>query len=168
MDRDCLLLDTQPHPRPDPTVVKAGLANPPDLNLERLRDWVYGGADFLKRMLAMASGEDEGANRRRRRRMNPVTVDAILDATARQFGTSAARYGGFRSGAGGRDVAAMLCRRWTTATLRELSARFGLSHPDSASDLIRRGKRSAESNREVARQVASIEQALRLNPESRV
>ncbi len=35
------------------------------------------------------------------------------------------RYRGFRSRAGGRDMAAMLCRRWTTATLRELSARFG-------------------------------------------
>ena len=56
--------------------------------------------DFLKRMLAMASGEDEGANRRRRRRMHPVTVDAILDATAQQYGTSADTYCGYRSGAG--------------------------------------------------------------------
>ena len=139
-----------------------------ETKLERLRDWVYGGEDFLKRLLAMVSDEDEGVNRRRRRRMNPVTVDAILNATARQFGTSADEYCGFRSRAGGRDVAAMLCRRWTTVTLRELSARFGLTHPDSASDLIARGKRSAKSNRDVARQVASIEQALDLNPESRV
>ena len=61
----------------------------------------------------------------------------------------------------------LLCRGWTTATLRELSARFGLTHPDRASDLIGRGKRSAISNRDVARQVASVEQALGLNPESR-
>ena len=112
--------------------------------------------------------EDEGVNRRRRRRISPVTVDAILDATARQFRTSPDKYCGLRSRAGGRDVAAMLCRRWTTATLRELSARFGLTHPDSASDLIGRGQRSAKSNRDVAMQVASIEQALGLNPESRV
>ena len=116
----------------------------------------------------MASGEDEGANRRRRRRMVTVTVDAILEATAQQYGTSADAYCGYRSGAGGRDVAALLCRRWTTATLRELSGRFGLSHPDSASDLIKRGKRLAESIRYVARNVASIEKALGLNPESRV
>ena len=148
--------------------VKAGLANPPDRHLERLRDWVDGGEDFLKRMLAMASGEDEGANRRRRRRMIPVTVDAILDATALEYGTSADAYCGYRSGAAGRDVAALLCRRWTTATLRELSGRFGLSHPDSASDLIKRGKRLAESNRDAARKVASIEKALGLTPQSRV
>ena len=116
----------------------------------------------------MASGEDEGANCRRRRRMCPVTIDAILEAAALEYGTSADAYRGYRSGAAGRDVAALLCRRWTTATLRELSARFGLSHPDSASDLIKRGKRLAESNREVARKVASIEKALGLNPESRV
>ncbi len=112
--------------------------------------------------------EDEGANRRRRRRMYPVTVDAILQATALEHGTSADAYGGYRSRTGGRDVAAMLCRCRTTATLRELSARFGLSHPDSASDLVRRGKRFAESNRDVARKVASIEKTLGLNPESRV
>jgi putative transposase len=99
--------------------------------------------------------------------MDPVTVDAILDATALQYGTSAETYCGYRSRAGGRDVAALLCRRWTTATLRELSGRFGLSHPDSASDLMKRGRRLAESNRDVARKVASIEKDLGLNPESR-
>gem|GEM_PF-4800243 len=47
-----------------------------------------------------------------------------------------------------------------------------LSHPDSASDLIKRGKRSAESDRKVWRKlwrkVTSIEKSLGLNPESRV
>ena len=129
---------------------------------------VFQGRYILKRMLAFASGEDEGAKRRRRRRLHPVTVDAILDATAKHHGTTADAYCGYRSGADGRDVAAMLCRRWTTATLRELSGRFGLSHPDSASDLIQRGKRLAESNRDVARKIAKIETDLGLNPESRV
>ena len=62
-------------------------------------------------------------------------------------------------------MAPLLCRRWTTATLRELSVRFGLSHPDSASDLIKRGRRIAESNRDVARMVASTGKALGFNPE---
>ena len=99
--------------------------------------------------------------------MDPVTVDAILDAAALQYGTSVDTYCGYRSSAGGRDVAALPCRRWTTATLRELSGRFGLSHPDSASDLKKRGRSLAESNRYVARKVASIEKDLGLNPESR-
>ncbi len=116
----------------------------------------------------MAAGDDEGANRRRGRRLHPVSVDAILEATAKQYGVSAEQYCGYRSGAGGRDVAAMLCRRWTTATLRELSGRFGLSHPDSASDLIKRGVQQAKQNRNTARRVTSIECALGRNPESQV
>jgi hypothetical protein len=62
-------------PAPYRKFVKQGLAKPPDLKLARLRDWVYGGEDSLKRMLAIAFGGDEGVNRRRRRRMNPMSVD---------------------------------------------------------------------------------------------
>ena len=74
---------------------------------------------------------------------------------------------GFRSGAAGRDMAAYLCRRYTTASLRELSDRFGLSHPDSASDLVRRGAKRIEQSSEAVRQQAAIEKKLGLNPESR-
>jgi hypothetical protein len=104
--------------------------------------------------------EDEGYywNLSRYIHLNPCHGSKPLAATE--------AYRAYRSAAGGRDVAAMLCRRWTTATLRELSGRFGLSHPDSAADLIKRGKRLADSNRDVARNVASIETALGLNPES--
>ena len=91
--------------------VKAGLNGSIDPKLDRLRDWVYGGEGFLKRMLAMAAGDDNGANRRRGRRMHPVSVDALLAATAKQYGVSAEQYCGYRSGTCGRDVAAMLRRR---------------------------------------------------------
>jgi REP element-mobilizing transposase RayT len=148
--------------------VKAGLSNPSSVTPDRLRDWVYGSEDFLKRVLAMAAGKDEGANRRRRRRTEPVTVRAILSATAKQYGVSPEEYCGFRSGAGGRDIAAMLCRRWTSATLKDLSAVFGLSHPDSASDLIKRGKQRLKQGGTATRSVQRIETALHLNPESRV
>jgi S-adenosylmethionine synthetase len=65
-------------------------------------------------------------------------------------------------------MAAYLCRRYTRATLRELSERFGLSHPDSASDLIRRGAMRLEQSKEMARQLRAIEEKLETNPESRV
>jgi hypothetical protein len=76
----------------------------------------------------------------------------------------AEEYCGYRSGAVIRDLAAMLGRCWTTATLRELSGRFGLSHSDSASDLIKRGVQQAKQNRDTARKVTSIERARDLNP----
>jgi hypothetical protein len=53
--------------------------HPPSWKLS-IRIITDAGSDFLKRLLAMASGEDERANRRLYRRMTPVTVDAILDA----------------------------------------------------------------------------------------
>jgi putative transposase len=69
-------------------------------------------------------------------------------------------YVGFRSSAPGREMPAYLCRRYTQATLRELSERFGLSHPDSASDLIRRGATRLEQSKEMERQLRAIEAKL--------
>ena len=57
--------------------------------------------------------------------------------------------------------------RRTSATLRELSDRFGLSHPDSASDLIPRGAKRIKQSRVAVRQQKAIEKKLELNPESR-
>ncbi len=57
-------------------------------------------------------------------------------------------------------MAAYLCRRYTCATLRVLSGRFGLSHPDSASDWIRRGAKRIEQSSEAVRRQAAIETKL--------
>ena len=57
---------------------------------------------------------------------------------------------------------------YTSATLQELSNRFGLSHPDSDSDLIRRGAKRIEQSSEAVRQQAAIETKLGLNPETQV
>jgi putative transposase len=95
-------------------------------------------ASFLKRVLALIAGDDP-AHRRMVRRANAVSVDATLELIASQYAVSADEYVGFCSSATGRDMAAYLCRRDTSATLRELAQRFDWSHPDKASDLVRRG-----------------------------
>jgi chromosomal replication initiation ATPase DnaA len=87
---------------------------------------------------------------------------------AQEYNVSAAEYRGFRSGAGGRDIAAYLCRRYTTATLAELSACFGLGHPDSSSDLIQRAKKSLEAKSAVKHRRKRIEKWLGLKSETRV
>jgi len=104
---------------------------------------------------------------RRIRRSSVITVDSVLAATAREYGVSSEAYCGFRSSAGGRDVAAYLCRRYTTATLAELSHRFGLSDPDSSSDLVKRAKRKHETSTDISNRIGRIEKRLGLNPESR-
>ena len=147
--------------------VKEGLVNPIDPRVDRLQDWVYGGEDFLKRMLKLSAGDDESQHRRRVRRSAVITADEVLHATAREYGVSPEDYCGFRSRAGGRDVAAYLCRRYTPATLTELSDRFGLGHPDSSSDLVKRAKKLIDSNPGVRKRVKRIEKQLMLNPETR-
>jgi putative transposase len=148
--------------------VKDGLVNPVDPTVDRLGDWVYGSEEFLKRMLVLAEGGDESRNRRRHRRTGVITVDEVIEATAAVYGVDAEAYNGFRSRAGGRDIAAMLCRKYTTSTLADLSQQFGLSHPDSASDLVKRGRKSFDSNTHVKSRVRKIEKRIMRNPESRV
>jgi REP element-mobilizing transposase RayT len=51
------------HGGKDPAVayrkfVKDGLIDPADPKIDRLKDWVYGGEDFLRRMVLLASGEN--------------------------------------------------------------------------------------------------------------
>ena len=60
-------------------------------------------------------------------------------------------------------MAAYLCRRYTSATLRELSDRRGLSHPDSVSDLIRRDAKRIEQSTEAVRQPRAMIH-FRINP----
>ncbi|WP_461507912.1 hypothetical protein [Rhodopirellula baltica] len=113
-----------------------------------MQNWVYGGEDYLKRMLHLTAGEEAPKHRRRVRRCSGVTPDEVINATAQEYSVSPEEYCGFRSGTGGRDVAAYLCRRYTSATLAELSIRFGLRHPDSSSDMVKRVKKLIESKRQ--------------------
>ena len=116
----------------------------------------------------MAEGDDPVLHRRRVRRANSVSVDSIFEAAASQYAVNADEHLGFRSGAAGRDMAAYLCRRYTTATLRELSDRFGLCHSDSALNLVRRGAKRMEQSSEAVRHQAAIETKLGRNPEDQV
>jgi len=61
---------------------------------------------------------------------------------ANYFGENVEAYRQRRSSAAGRDLAAYLAHRRTTATLRELTEAFGLTHPDSVSNLIRRAEKA--------------------------
>ena len=64
-----------------------------------------------------------------------------MAAVADYFDVAVTEYAAKRSSAAGRDWAAYLAHRQTTATLRELAPYFGLSHPDSVSNLIRRAEK---------------------------
>ena len=72
--------------------MKDGIIDCVDPRIDRLRDWVYGSEDFLKRLLSMAEDDDPVLHRRRVRRVNPVSVDAIIAATETQYALSHLRF----------------------------------------------------------------------------
>jgi putative transposase len=118
-------------------------------------------------MVALAENQDSASAGRLRRRMKAVTPEEVLAATARIHHVDAGEYFGFRSLAVGRDMAALLCRRYTGVPLRSLSELFGLGHPDSASNLVRTARREEESS-EFRKTMVEVEQLLKPNTENRV
>ena len=81
---------------------------------------------------------------------------------------TATEYVGFRSGAAGRDVAAPVCRRLTGCTLAELSTAFGLGHPDSSANLVRRAKTRESKSTRFRQQVKNLAAQLLSNTENQV
>jgi len=53
-------------------------------------------------------------------------------------------------------------------TLAKLSAVFGLEHPDSSSNLVRRAKRRAEESLEYQKTITMLETKLALKTENQV
>jgi len=78
------------------------------------------------------------------------------------------KYVGYRSGAADREMAAYLCRQWAGVSLAKLSAVFGLEHPDSSSNLVRRAKRRAEASLEYHKIIILLETKLGLKTENQV
>jgi len=82
----------------------------------------------------LANQAGELRDTRQEIRRSQYRVEEVLQATAQAYGVDPEDDVGFRSGAAGRDEAAYLCRRYTTATLAEHFDAFGLKHRDSSGD----------------------------------
>jgi len=136
--------------------------------LDRLKDWVYGGEEFLRQMVQLANDDDISKDVRQDIRKSTRSIETVIAATAKEYEVDPSDYADFRSRAGDRDVAAYLCRRYTTATLAELSEYFGLSYRDSLGDLVQRVKRARHENAKIDDRITRIEKSLSTNPESRV
>jgi chromosomal replication initiation ATPase DnaA len=75
---------------------------------------------------------------------------------AEHYGIAADSFSRQRSGAVSRDLAAWLARELTPVTLRELSTAFGLTHPDSVRNLIRRADRALLGSRLLRGEIEAI------------
>ena len=137
--------------------VKAGMELDENPLSGALRGWVLGSESFLKRAIVLASGEASQKRQRTARRMKAVSMDEVIAETAAYYDVEEQDYIGFRCTAAGREIAAYLCRRWTGEPLSRISERFGLSHPDSSSKLIRRAKKRMEESKDYFQAIDEIE-----------
>jgi hypothetical protein len=151
-----------------PAFVKEALTDLTDPQVQRFKDWVYGGEDFLKRLLAMAGGEDSDKIVRQIRRTKALPAQQIIGIVAAHCGVQASGYSEFRSPAGGRDLAACYCRRYSGATLRELSIEFELSYRDGSAKLVSRAKARLKEPAELRPKCQQIERKLGLKTQEKV
>ena len=118
------------------------------------------GEEFIQRMrdrMKRPKYQDEVPSARRLASLDAPTVIA---AVARYYDVSVESYRQRRSRDPSRDLAAWLTRAMTTATLRELMEPFGLSHPDSVSNLVRRAARTLARSKKLASDIATVKNRL--------
>jgi len=102
------------------------------------------------------------------RRLFRVPLEEVLHVVADHYRVDPASFAVKHSKESSRDVAAWLARRVTTATLRELSSPFGLGHPDSVRNLIRRAEQAMQQSRMFRKEVDQILRTLRKKDDNRV
>ena len=141
--------------------VESGIDQPPKSPMaDALDGWLIGSEAFLARVKKLLKQPAKIDQVPKAKRLNGLTVENVIDTVAMHFGTTANSYRARRSLASGRDLAAWIAHRKTTATLRELAVYFGLSHPDSVSNLIRRTERDLVKSDQAAKDVVAIEALL--------
>jgi len=141
--------------------VVAGVSAPPERPWDAAIDgWLLGGSQFVERIRNLAKDPTHQDEVPQARRLASLPVTVVLQATARHFEVDPDVFTQWRSAHVARDIAAWLARRLTTATLRELAPEFGLTHPDSVSNLTRRAARALAKNRNLRRQVEALRRAL--------
>jgi hypothetical protein len=142
--------------------VEAGLRKPPANPLKEAWDgWLLGSEEFVKKIKKAFSEPAQSDQVPAARRLSALEAADVISAVAAHYGVPASSYRQRRSTAAGRDLAAYLAHRRTTATLRQLAEPFGLGHPDSVSNLIRRAERQLAASPKLKTIVATIDQQLR-------
>jgi REP element-mobilizing transposase RayT len=140
--------------------VESGLSQPPvDPFAAATEGWLLGSQDFVDRVKRLVE-KPRQLDQVRQARQLLLTSRNVLEAVADYFGVFPGAYAGRRSKATGRDLAAYLAHRHTTATLRELSGLFGLTHPDSVRNLTRRAEQALANSPRLRADLKAILQNL--------
>ena len=141
--------------------VESGLETPPDNPLDNaLEGWLLGSESFLKKIRTLLTKPQHLDQTPKARRLTSLDANQVIATVAGYFKATQESYQSKRSTAPGRDLAAYLAHRRTTATLRELAMAFGLSHPDSVSNLIRRAEKAISQSKAQKQDLERIDELL--------
>ena len=141
--------------------VEAGLVEPPrNPLLDAWKGWLLESEKFLRTIKNKFKTPNQSDQVQHARRLDGIEPSDAIAAVAIYFGVELDAYGVRRSLAAGRDLAAYVAHRHTTATLRELAAPFGLNHPDSVSNLLCRAEAQIKRSQKHRKQLAEIVQKL--------
>jgi len=142
--------------------VDTGVELPPDNPLlEAAEGWLLGSQAFVRRIKGLMKKPRYGDEVPSARRLASVPLDDVLQVAADYFQVDRASFAIKHDKESSRDVAAWLARRVTTATLRELAPPFGLGHPDSVRNLIRRAEQAMKQSGKFRNEVERILRSLR-------
>ncbi len=133
-------------------------ANPLD---DALEGWLLGSDGFLQKIKKLLNRPNHLDETPKARRLTSLDSKQVIASVAVYFSVSPSSYQSKRSAVAGRDLAAYLAHRHTTATLRELAPAFGLTHPDSVSNLIRRAQTAISTSKSKKLEVERVEELLR-------
>jgi putative transposase len=141
--------------------VEAGLAAPKENPLRHaVHGWLVGSEEFvdwIRSQIQQPRHQDEVPESRHLAGLDSRTVIA---AVAEYYGIDSNQFKVRRSRELSRDVAAWLCRRLVSGTLRELVPAFGVDHPDSVRNLVRRVDRAMSTSRSVRKDVEALRDQL--------
>ena len=141
--------------------VESGIEQPPENPLAAaLEGWLLGSEEFLKRMKNLLSKPGQIDQVPKARKLSSLNATEVISIVAKYFGTTVESFQTRRSKSVERDIAAWMAHRRTTSTLRELSVAFGLHHPDSVSNLIRRAEAVIDQSAKVANQIKQLDELL--------
>ena len=137
--------------------VQSGIRQPPTSPFADAVDgWLLGSQAFVDRIKQLVNEPKHEDEVPQARRLRNLPLETVLEAVAHHFEVESTAFAEQRNALLARDIAAWLARRLTTQTLRQLTVPFGLTHPDSVSNLTRRAERAMTKNPKLRDEVDAL------------
>ena len=141
--------------------IEEGLATPTENPLRlAVHGWLLGSEEFVDRIRSQVQPPRHQDEVPASRQLSSLDSKTVIAAVAKYYGIDSEQFKVRRSRGLSRDVAAWLCRRLVSGTLRELAPAFGVDHPDSVRNLIRRVDRAMSASRSVQKEVEVLRDRL--------